>query len=156
MTTEDTNVLRDLLDDTRVLSLGVLVEGVPYVGLLPFATSRDRQSLFVHASGLARHTRGLTDGAPFSALLHAPDDPSGDPLQVPRLTLDGVVRLLAAGTPDERAARDRYLTRFPDAAQTFELHDFGLYELRVRSGRLVAGFARARNVSPGDLASVGG
>lgn len=150
MNAEDAVLLRELLAQ-RVLSLGVLVDGAPHVGLLPFALASDRQTLLVHASELARHTRGLGDGAPWSALLHAPDDPAGDPLQVGRATLSGVVERLAAGTPDHADARARFLARFPGSAQTFELSDFGLYALRVREGRLVAGFARARNISPADL-----
>ena len=154
MNTEDQQLLRDLLDRCRVLSLGVLVDGAPYVGLLPFATTADRHSLLVHASGLARHTRGLGDGAPYSALIHLPDA-EGDPLQIGRVTFSGEVRRLQERTPEHDAARDRFLARFPDSAQTFELGDFGLYALRMREGRLVAGFARARNVSPGDLSTLG-
>jgi heme oxygenase (biliverdin-IX-beta and delta-forming) len=153
MTSEDAGLLRQLLEQ-RVLSLGVLVDGAPYVGLLPFAVGADRQALFVHASALARHTKGLGEGATWSALLHLPDEPRGDPLQIGRVTLSGEVRLLRAGTPEHEAAKARFLARFPDSAQTFELADFGLYALRVRAGRLVAGFARARDVSPGDLAAL--
>ncbi len=152
MNPEDAALLRELLDQ-RVLSLGVLVDGAPYVGLLPFALASDRQTLLVHASELARHTRGLTEGAPWSALLHVADAPGGDPLQVGRVTLSGQVQRLAEGTPGHADGRARFLARFPGSAQTFELADFGLYALRVREGRLVAGFARARNISPGDLAA---
>ncbi len=154
MNAEDAALLRELLAQ-RVLSLGVLVEGAPHVGLLPFALASDRQTLLVHASELARHTRGLREGAPWSALLHAPDVPDGDPLQVGRVTLSGAVQVLTEGTPGHADGRARFLARFPDSARTFELSDFGLYALRVREGRLVAGFARARNISPGDLAAAG-
>ena len=71
------------------------------------------------------------------------------------MTLSGTVQHLAEGTPGHEDGRARFLSRFPGSAQTFELADFGLYALRVRDGRLVAGFARARNISPGDLASLG-
>lgn len=155
MTSADADLLRRLLSQ-RVLSLGVLVDGAPYVGLLPFAVADGHQALLVHASDLARHTRGLADGAPWSALLHLPDDPGGDPLQVGRATLSGDVGRLVEGTPEHGAAKARFLGRFPDAAQTFDLPDFGMFALRVRAGRLVAGFARARDFSPGDLAALGG
>ena len=56
-------LLRDLLDGTRLLALGVLVEGRPYVGQVPFAVWPSRGSLLVHVSALARHSRGLGDGA---------------------------------------------------------------------------------------------
>ncbi|HEY5676697.1 MAG TPA: pyridoxamine 5'-phosphate oxidase [Myxococcales bacterium] len=149
MNAADTALLRELLEVPRVAALGVLVEGAPYVGLLPFAVAADRQALLVHASRLARHTRGLLAGAPFSALVHAPEAPGADPLQLPRVTFLGSVAPLAGD--DEAEARARYLARFPGAEQTFTLPDFALYALRIREGRLVAGFARARDVSPGDL-----
>jgi putative heme iron utilization protein len=154
MNQEEKRLLRELLEVPRVLALGVLVEGAPYVGLLPFVASEDHGAIFVHASALARHARGLTDGAPFSALVHLPDTQGGDPLQVPRITLQGEVAALDPAGPAHAAARARYLGRFPQSAPTFDLPDFQLYALRVREGRLVAGFARARNVSPGDLASI--
>ena len=154
MRPEDAALLRDLLAVSRVAALGVLVEGAPYVGLVPFAAAADRQALLVHASRLARHARGLVAGAPFSALLHAPDAPGADPLQLPRVTFLGAVVPLVPGSDDD--ARGRYLTRFPGAEQTFALPDFALYALRIREGRLVAGFARARDVSTADLAALGG
>jgi putative heme iron utilization protein len=148
----DTALLRELLEVPRVAALGVLVDGAPYVGLVPFAVAAGRQALLVHASRLARHTRGLVAGAPFSALVHAPEAPGADPLQLPRVTFLGAVAPLAGA--EEEDARARYLARFPAAEQTFVLPDFALYALRIREGRLVAGFARARDVSPGDLQSL--
>lgn len=41
MSSEDAALLRDLLERRRLLALGVLVEGEPYVGLLPFAVAAD-------------------------------------------------------------------------------------------------------------------
>ncbi len=151
MSSEDAALLRDLLERRRLLALGVLVDGEPYVGLLPFAVAAGYSALVVHASRLARHTRGLGEGARFSALVHAPDGPDSDPLQIPRVSFQGEVRPLGEGTPEHEEARRRYLARFPDSAGTFDLGDFGLYALRIREGRLVGGFARARNVSPEDL-----
>jgi heme iron utilization protein len=155
MKPDDAAALRQLLEVPRVAALGVLVDGAPYVGLVPFALAGDRQAFFVHASRLARHTRGLLAGAPYSVLLHAPDAPGADPLQLPRATFLGSVAPLTTGSAEEVAARKRYLARFPESEQTFALPDFALYALRIREGRLVAGFARARDVSAGDLASLG-
>lgn len=150
MNAEDKQLLLGLVD-RRVLAMGVLVDGAPYVGLLPFASSPDRRSLYVHSSSLARHARGLGVGMPFSALLQAAEEGVEDPLQVPRVTFLGTVERLEPESPEYVAARARYLARFPGSAITFELADFNLYALRIREGRLVGGFARARNVSPGDL-----
>jgi len=145
---EDLDVVRGLLRHVRVLSLGVIVDAEPHVGLLPFVVAPDFGSVLVHASRLARHTRGLLPGAPFSALIHGPDEPDADPLQVPRLTVAGTVRPLARGEREWEEARRLHLERFPGSAQTFALGDFALYRLQFESGRLVAGFARAVTLRP--------
>ena len=54
--------LRRLLIDSRVLALSVRVGDEPTIGLLPFLAASDLQSLLVHVSRLARHTKGLVDG----------------------------------------------------------------------------------------------
>jgi hypothetical protein len=151
MTREDAALVRALLTTPRHLALGVLVDGAPYVGLLPFAASPGLDGAWVHASRLARHTRGLGPGALYSALVHL-GAPDVDPLQVPRLTLLGVVEPLPREGPDHLAARAAYLARIPAAEPLFALGDFELYFLSFRSGRLIAGFAQARDVSPADLA----
>ena len=83
------HLLLTLLTQERVLSLAVVAEGEPVVGLLPFVWSADGGALLIQASGLARHARGLLPGALFDVLVHSPDDPQGDAMQVPRLTLQG-------------------------------------------------------------------
>lgn len=147
----EARLLKSLLTERRVLSLGVLVDGAPVVGLLPFAARPDLTALLVHASGLARHSKGLFSGAPFAALIHAEDDPDSDPLQVPRVSLEGEVHTLAPGTAAHDSARALYLARFPSSEPTFALGDFALHELRIRRGRLVGGFARALNLSEDSL-----
>jgi len=154
MKAEDREVLRHLLTEVRVLSLGVLVEGEPYVGLLPFVAGHDFQSVVVHASDLAKHSHGLQTGSPFSFMIHSVDESDGDPLQVARVTISGKVHQVqktAEGYPRLRAA---YVDRFPTSERTFMLGDFNLYELRFERGRLVAGFARAVNLRPDSFAQL--
>ena len=151
-------VLRSLLAGERLLSLAVVAEGEPIAGLLPFVWTADGGALLVQASGLARHSRGLAPGAPFDAVVHAADDGSRDPLQVPRVTLQGRVRRLERDTPEFVAAARAFVERFPSAAQTLALSDFQLHRLEVETARLVAGFARAVDVTGQDLreAAAGG
>lgn len=140
-------LLKELLTGQHVLALGVLVEGAPYVGLLPFALKPDFGGAVVHASKLARHSAGLENGAKFAALIHQPDRGDTDPLQLPRVTLLGTVHRLDRETPAWEEGRRLYVQRFPASEPTFSLGDFDLYELRFLEGRLVGGFARAANVS---------
>jgi hypothetical protein len=147
-------LVRSLLVERRTVALGVLVDGKPYVGQLPFAPRADFGALFVHASQLARHSRGLQDGAPFSGLIQAAETPGDDPFQIPRLMLRGTVRHLAAGGGDYSSARDVYLSRLPSGEVTFSLGDFRLFELLIEQARLVAGFGSTVNLTPGALMQV--
>ncbi len=147
MTPEDSARLRGLLLGQRLVSLGVVVDAQPVVGLLPYAVSDDRSALIVQASALARHSKGLVAGAPWSGVVHEPDGAGMDPLQVPRLHLEGIVEPLAADRREREAAERAFLARFPHAATTLQLPDFTLYRLEIRGGRMVLGFGRALNLS---------
>ena len=150
MTPDQIDSLRSLLEQQRVLSLSVLVESRPYVGLLPYALRQDCGAALIHASGLARHSRGLQDGAPFGVLIY---DPAAgvDPLQIPRVSLQGAVELIPKDSPGYIEGRDAYLARFPSSATTFGLGDFDLYWLHFERGRYVAGFAQAINLNEENL-----
>lgn len=147
MQPQQVEILRSLLVEQRVLSLAVVVENHPVIGLLPFAVAADGRALIVHASRLARHTRGLVDGAPFDALVHQPDIGDVDPLQVRRVTLRGLVRTVAGDDALRAAARAPYLEKFPAAEPITALGDFAFFRLEVAGGRLVSGFGGAVNLA---------
>ena len=140
--------LRDLLASSRVLSLAVMVEGEAEAALLPFVARDDFAVVYVQASGLARHSRGLIANTRVGVLVHAPDTRDADPMQLPRLTVQAVVSILQRETAEFTAAADRFAGRFPAARMTLALEDFTLYELTLGRGRYVEGFARAFNVGP--------
>jgi putative heme iron utilization protein len=140
--------LHTLLTSQRVLSLAVLVDGAPEAGLLPYALRPDCGAVYVQASGLARHSRGLQPGAQVGVLIHASDTPEADPMQLARLTVQAVVTVIPRDSDAFAAAGERLVARFPAAAMTLSLEDFTLYELALGRGRFVQGFARAVNVGP--------
>jgi hypothetical protein len=154
MQREQLDVLRALLTERRVLALSVIVDDEPVIGLLPFTVADDWHALIVHASRLARHTRGLVEGAAFDALVHQLDTADVDPLQIKRVTLRGHVRTIP-GEAAQAGARFTYLTRFPEAESITELGDFAFYRLEVEAGRLVTGFAGAVNVTGETLTQLG-
>ena len=147
MSAEQIEALRELLKGSRVLSLALVVDEAPVNGLLPFAVTPDYRALVVHASRLARHTKGLHEGAAFDALLHEPVVDDVDALQVKRVTLRGVVRVPEDGTPAHDALRTVYLMKFPEAEPITALGDFAFYVLLIEGGRLVTGFGAAANVT---------
>lgn len=152
MQADDITLARSLLLHQQVLTLAVVVEGEPCAGLLPFAATTELDAVLVHASRLARHTRGLAAGSPFSAVIHKPEGPGVDPLQVPRLFLDGTVEILAKDSAAYGEGRDLYEAKLPAAAPIFSLGDFDLYRLVIAKARLVVGFARAVRVDLSELA----
>lgn len=140
-----------LLDSTRVLAVAVLADQQPHAGLLPFVVAPDYDGVVVHASRLARHTQGLQPGATVGLVIHRPDQPSADPMQLERLTLSATVERLPRETEAYEEARRRYLERFPTSEPTFGLADFSLYRLRFGQGRYIGGFAGAVTVRAEDL-----
>jgi putative heme iron utilization protein len=139
--------IRHLLDTERILTLAVLVDGVPVAALLPYAVSADGASLLVHATGLARHTRGLVDGAMVGVAVHEPATADRDAMQIPRLTVEATVRVVARDTAAWQEAAARLVARFEAAATTLALPDFVVVALELGRGRYVEGFARAVNVT---------
>jgi hypothetical protein len=151
MESSQLDLLKELLGARRVLALSVLVDREPAIGLLPFAFMPDPCALVVHASRLARHSRGLQEGAAFEALIHLPDAPEVDPLQIPRVMLRGIVRALRNEGPESEAARRTYLKKIPGAEALLGFGDFQFYRLEIQRGRLVAGFAQAVSFTPETL-----
>jgi putative heme iron utilization protein len=146
--------IREMLGGHRVLSLAVTVDGSPDASLLPYAVRPDFGAVYVQASGLARHARGLQPGATVGVLIHAGDDPAGDPLQIARLTVQATVAVLDKDGPAFAEASRRFIGRFSAAEMTLAMDDFNLYELTLGRGRFVAGFARALNIGPDTFAEI--
>ena len=143
--------IRGLLDGERVLSLAVLVEGIPFAGLLPFVPTTGYSGVVIHASRLSRHTAGLSAGARAAVLLHEQDGLEKDPLQIKRASFECDVHPLERNGEAWTAERERYLARFPGSRITFRLSDFTLYRLEFRQGLWVGGFGRAVEITAPDI-----
>jgi hypothetical protein len=140
--------IREMIASHRVLGLAVIVDGDPEASLLPYAVRPDFGAVYIQASGLARHTRGLQPGARVGIMIHDSETPDGDPLQTPRMTVQATVTVLDRGSEAFAAARAIFVARLPGAEMTLNLGDFNLYELQFGRGRYVAGFAQAFNLGP--------
>ncbi len=145
------NGIRALLDEQRILSLAVSVDGTPYAGLLPFAALPDRSGVLVNASKLARHSQGLSTGARVGVLLHEQDGPDKNPMQIQRLTFECIVHPLERDSAEWERDRDWFLEKFPKSRLTFKMRDFTLYRLAFQQGLYVAGFGQAIDIEPGDI-----
>jgi hypothetical protein len=150
MRPESLRELHRLLTEVRVLTLALPVEDEIVLGVLPFLADADLGAVIVHASRLAKHSKGLRAGATFSAAVHLPDGPETDPLALPRLLTAGSVEAIAE--VEGRRLESAWVARFPSAVMTLGLGDFAFHRLRLERGRLITGFAQAYAVGPRQLA----
>jgi heme iron utilization protein len=110
--------------------------GRPLTTLVGVASDFDGAPLFL-MSTLSRHTKNLVGDARASLLLTGRPD-RGDPLNHPRVTLNGRVERCAAPR-----AKIRYLQRNLKAGLYAGFADFGLYRLRIEDVHFNGGFGRA-------------
>ena len=148
MNPEQTQALRQLLLGQRIASLGTLHGGDPYVSMVPFAILPDGSGLVVHVSQLSSHTRDMLESPRVSLLVVAPEIPGKPPQATARVTVQGRAEQVADSAPGYASARSAYLSRFPQAADIFELPDFSLFAIRPFSIRFIGGFAQAVTLTP--------
>ena len=154
MNEDDTELLSNLLNSERVISLSLLVEDKPYVSLLPFVFKQDLCSVFIQASDMARHTVGLFNDAPFTLLIHIPDKQGLNPMELPRVSLHGAVTKLVRDSEKYNTAKEIYVKKFNEQGQFFDFTDFNLYQLSIDGGRFVAGFGRIYDLNDEDIRSL--
>ncbi len=131
--------VRKLLREEKygVLStLSVKHDGWPFGSATPYAlTATDEPLIFV--SSLAEHTRNMM-ADPRVSLFIQDTLTKANPQSIARATLLGVVEPVPE-TESEDAA-NRYLQRFPEAAQNFQLGGFSMLKIAVQNVRYIGGF----------------
>ncbi|QEH32803.1 Pyridoxamine 5'-phosphate oxidase [Aquisphaera giovannonii] len=145
------DALAHLVHSQRVASLGTLVDGAPYISLVPFAPAFGPAAFDIHVSRLARHTEGLLAFRRVGLLIAEPDRQTRNPQAIPRLSVQAEAVPLSPGDPEYKAARAGYLERFPAAAMNFDLGDFLLVRLLPHAARFVGGFGRIFDLKAEDL-----
>ncbi len=134
-----TEVVRNLLRQEKygVLStLSVKHEGWPFGSATPYALTASGEPL-IFVSSLAEHTRNMMND-PRVSLFIQDTATNANPQSIARATLLSVVEAVAE-TEREEAAQ-RYLQRFPEAAQNFQLGGFSMLKIVVRHVRYIGGF----------------
>ena len=142
----DEGRLRRLLSEQRWACLGTLDEGRPFVSWVAYVVDGDG-SLLLHLSRLAKHTRNLLSDGAVSLAISEIDDGRSDPQTLARITLDGVVEVVARDSAAYPSGRGRYLARLPDAAMLFDFEDFSLFRLAPQAARYVEGFGSTHRLN---------
>lgn len=137
-----------LLRGARTGTLATLNDGSPFATLIGVASDWDGAPLFL-MSELARHTRNL-HADPRASLLLTSEGGRGDPLNHPRLTLNGIVRRREGGD-----GRERYVRRNPKSKLYVNFSDFSLRRLDIAAVHFNGGFGRADPLTPSDLLALG-
>ncbi|MCP5142402.1 MAG: pyridoxamine 5'-phosphate oxidase family protein [Gammaproteobacteria bacterium] len=148
MKDQDIQLISRLITGVRWAALATVTEQGPEASHVAFVAEPDFGAMLLHLSGLAAHTRNLSDDPRASLAIGEADCERGDPQTLARLSLHGHIEKLARDTPAYSAARQCYLARIPTAEALFGFADFSLFRLVVERGRLVGGFGRARDFSP--------
>jgi heme iron utilization protein len=153
MNSEQIQSLGRLFDGQRIASLGTLHKGKPYVSMVPFAVLPDASALVIHVSQLSSHTKDMVESPRVSLLVVTPDTGSAPAQALARVTIQGRAEQCPASTPVYSSVREAYLSRFPQAVNTFALPDFLLFAIRPLSIRFIAGFAQALTLTPAAFAT---
>ena len=135
-----------LLRLARTGALATLDGGAPLTTLVGVASDWDGAPMFL-MSDLSRHTRNL-DADPRGSLLLTSEGGRGDPLNQPRLTLNGTVRRRENGDGHER-----YVRRNPKSKLYIGFADMSLRRLEVDVLHFNGGFGRADALTWADIAT---
>ena len=162
-------LLGSLVLSRPVAALATTHDGTPFASMIPYAVLGLRRPLepaaseatgpglvlVTHVSRLSAHTRDMLAAPDVCLLIMAPDraedDAAAVPQSLPRVSLPCLATFISPEHEAYAACRDAYLTKFPYAAEWFQLGDFSLVVFTPTSARLIAGFARAMTLSPHQL-----
>jgi putative heme iron utilization protein len=148
---EEQRQLAVLLRDQRWAALATARDNEPLATWVAVAPEDDLGGFLLHLSRLALHTRYLETNPRASLSFTESDRGAGDPQELARVSLQGYVETLGRDAAGYAAARERYLARFPDAAQMFEFTDFALVRFVTVTARYVPGFGRVHRLGVAEL-----
>jgi putative heme iron utilization protein len=144
--------LAALVHGRRAAALGTLHGGAPFVSMAPYAVLPDGSALVIHVSRLAGHTKDMQADPRVSLLVIQAEGEGVATQALARVSVQGEAAEMAKGSPGERACRDAYLARFPEAEPLTGFGDFSFFAIRPAQARFVAGFAQAMSLTGETLA----
>ena len=144
--------LRQLLERQEVAALGTLHHGEPAVSMVPYALAPQGRGFVIHVSRLATHTKDMENHPGVSLLVMDERSPEVPPQALARVSVQGSAQPCPPDTPLHAAAKEAYLSRFPNSEEMFGFADFSLIVIEPRSLRVVGGFAQAWSVTAADFA----
>ncbi len=143
--------LVSLIRSQHVAALGTIRMGAPEVSMVLYLPANDLSAFFMHISGLAHHTQNIKREPRVSLMIMESSSDSKRTQQLPRVSVQGRANPFSPESEGYTEIRQAYINRFPESEMMFTLGDFGLYRIDPVSGRFVAGFAQAHNLTAADF-----
>lgn len=147
-------LLAHIISNTRIAALGTIRDDAPRVSMVALIAAADFSAFYVHVSRLAQHTLDMQKNKNVSLLIAEPDDGRVDPQTLARISIRGSAIFMENGEPGYAPIKNQYIERFPESVPLFKLADFGLWHIKPKGARFVAGFGKAYNLSPETLQRV--
>jgi len=154
MDAQSEKLLVHIISNTRIAALGTIRDEAPRISMVTFIAATDLSAFYVHVSRLAQHTVDMQKNKQVSLLITEADDDRSDPQTLARISIRASAEFMENGEPGYAPVKNHYIERFPDSVPLFRLADFGLWRIKPKGARYVAGFAKAYNLSPETLQKV--
>ncbi len=134
--------IQTLLNNTRIAFLSTQGDKSPETSMCPYAVFQG--DIVLHLSGLAKHSKNLTNSNQTGLMICTPETPDNSPLALPRLSFTGHIEPVPEAEQDDY--QKAYLQNIPDAQALFSFPDFTLYRFKVDTVFWVGGFGKARQI----------
>lgn len=143
-----------MIHNARIAALGTIRDEAPRVSMVAFVPAADFSAFYVHVSRLAQHTVDMQKNRQVSLMISETDDGRDDPQTLARISIHASAVFMENGEPGYAPVKNQYIERFPHSAPLFKLADFGLWRIKPKGARYIAGFAKAYNLSPETLQKI--
>jgi hypothetical protein len=147
MDAESEKLLVHILANIRIAALGTIRDEAPRVSMVTFVPAQDYSAYYVHVSRLAQHTVDMQKNKHVGLLIAEADDRRADPQTLARLSIRGTAEFMENGEPGYAPIKTMYIERFPESEALFRLADFGLWRIKPKGARFVAGLSKAFNLT---------
>jgi putative heme iron utilization protein len=147
MDIQSEKLLIHLITNIRTAALGTIRDEAPRVSMVTFVPAQDFSSFYVHVSRLAQHTVDMQKNKLVGLLITEADDGRADPQTLARLSIRGTAEFMENGVPGYAPVKTMYIERYPKSESLFKLADFGLWRIKPKGARFVAGLSKAFNLT---------
>ena len=151
MENDSKQLLVELIENSKIASLGTCTDNQPYVSMVSFSVKENFSEFYILISQLAKHSKNITKNNKISLMICQAETEAANPQTLARISMTGKAKLIERNKEEYLSAKNNYLTKNINSEKYFSLGDFQLYKLEIEKARFVAGFAKTFNLSSESL-----